>query len=102
MPGELVWAAVTNWPTTNALPACTAKVLVPVPMVSEVVLVADVPGALIAEAALAAAAATEAVMYVTTALICAPRVTSAARKACAMLASLAWPIQRRYRYTDHR
>ena len=46
---------VTHCPITKALAVWTVSDLDPVPMASEVVLVALVPGALVAEAALAAA-----------------------------------------------
>jgi len=53
--GVAVLVMVTHWPTTKALPVWTVRDLEPVPMASEVVLVALVPGALTAVAALAAA-----------------------------------------------
>ncbi len=53
--GLAVLVMVTHWPTTKALPVWTVSDFEPVPMASEVVLVALVPGALTAVAALAAA-----------------------------------------------
>jgi hypothetical protein len=50
-----VLVTVTHWPTTKAFAVWTVSDLDPVPIASEVVLVALVPGALVAVAALAAA-----------------------------------------------
>ena len=53
--GDAVLVIVTHWPTTKALPVWTVSDFEPVPMTRLVVLVALVPGALMAVAALAAA-----------------------------------------------